>query len=74
LAATVSKREKRRKRLEKERRAIERMVAEKLSAGSYSPGDILMSALALPLSGGRGPRPGNRKTDCQSVPQSLDPG
>ncbi len=42
-------------RREKERRAVERMVADKLKSGSLSPGDILMSALALPLSGGRGP-------------------
>jgi len=55
LPTTVSNREKRRLRLEKERRAVERMVADKLNAGSFSPGDILMSALALPLSGGRGP-------------------
>jgi hypothetical protein len=52
--ATVSKREKRRLR-EEERRAVERMVEDKLSAGSFAPGEILMSALALPLSGGRGP-------------------
>jgi hypothetical protein len=74
LPATVSKRENRRKRLEKERQAIERMVEEKLSAGSYTPGDILMTALTMPLSGGHGPRSGIRKTDWQSVPQSLDPG
>jgi len=55
LPATVSKREKRRLRREKERRAVERMVRDKLSAGSFAPGEILMSALALPLSGGRGP-------------------
>jgi hypothetical protein len=67
LPATVSKREKRRKRLERERRAIERMVEEKLSAGSYTPGDILMTALALPLSGGRGPRT-NRVTDPSQSP------
>jgi len=52
--ATVSKREKRRLR-EEERRAVERMVEDKLSAGDFAPGEILMSALALPLSRGRGP-------------------
>ena len=54
LPATVSKREKRRLRLEKERRAVERMVADKLKAGCISLDEILMSALAMPLSGGRG--------------------
>ena len=34
---------------------MERMVEDKLNAGSFSPGEILTSALALPLSGGRGP-------------------
>jgi hypothetical protein len=55
LPATVSKQEQRRLRLEKERRAVERMVEEKLSAGNFSVGEILTGALALPLSGGRGP-------------------
>ncbi len=55
LPATVSKREKRRLRREKERRPVERMVADKLNAGSFSLGEILTSALALPLSCGRGP-------------------
>jgi len=55
LSATVSKREKRRLLREKERRAVERMVRDKLNARSFAPGEILMSALALPLSGGRGP-------------------
>jgi len=55
LPAAVSKREKRRLRREKERRAVERMVRDKLSAGSFAPGEILMSALALPLAGDRGP-------------------
>jgi hypothetical protein len=55
LPAPVSEREKRRLRREKERRAVERMVEEKLKAGSFSLGEILTSALALPLSGGRGP-------------------
>jgi len=52
--ATVAKREKRRLRQE-ERRAVERMVEDKLNAGNLAPGKILMSALALPLSRGRGP-------------------
>jgi hypothetical protein len=54
LPATDSKREKRRLR-DKERRAVERMVEDMLTAGNYAPGEILMSALKLPLSGGRGP-------------------
>jgi len=52
--ATISEREKRRLR-EEERRAVERMVEDKLNAGNLAPGEILMSALALPLSRGRGP-------------------
>jgi len=55
LPASVSNQQKRRLLREKERRAVERMVRDKLSAGSFGPGEILMSALALPLSGGRGP-------------------
>ncbi len=55
LPATVSEREERRLRREKERRAVERMVEDKLNAGSFSLGEILTSALALPPSGGRGP-------------------
>jgi len=39
LPATDSKRERRRSR-EKERRAVERMVEEKLKAGSFSLGAI----------------------------------
>jgi hypothetical protein len=54
-SATVSRREKRRKRRDTERRAVERMVEDKLKAGGFSPGDILMSVLALPRSGGCGP-------------------
>jgi len=53
--ATVSKREHRRSRLENERRAVERMVEEKLKAGTFSLREILTSAMALPRSGGRGP-------------------
>ena len=49
MPPTVSKAEKRRLRLEKERLAVERMVEEKLRSGSFSPGEILTSALALPL-------------------------
>jgi hypothetical protein len=55
LPAPVSEREKWRLRREKERQAVERMVEEKLKAGSFSVGEILTSALALPPSGGRGP-------------------
>ncbi len=55
LPATVSKREKRRLRRETERRAVERMVEEKLKAGNFAPGEILMTALAMASSGGRGP-------------------
>ncbi len=55
LPATVSEREERRLRLEEERRLVERMVEEKLKAGNFSPREILTSAMALPLSGGRGP-------------------
>ncbi len=40
---------------ELEKRAVERMVADKLNAEGFSPGEILTSALALPPSGGRGP-------------------
>jgi hypothetical protein len=53
--AAVSKREKRRSRREKERRAVERMVEDKLKAGDCSLMDILASAMALPLSGYRSP-------------------
>ncbi len=52
--ATVSKREERRLRLEKETRAVERRVAAKLKAGGFSLAE-LMSVLELPLPGGRGP-------------------
>jgi len=52
--ANVSKQEMRRLR-EEERRAVERMVEDKLNAGNLAPGEILMSALALPLARGRGP-------------------
>jgi len=55
LPATVSKREQRRLRREEERRAVERMVADKLKAGSFSLGEILTSAWALPPTCGRGP-------------------
>jgi len=40
LPAMVSEREERRIRLEKERRAVERMVEGKLTAGSFSLGEI----------------------------------
>ncbi len=55
LPVTVSQREKTRLRLEKERRAVERMVEDKLKAGSFSLREILTSAMALRPSGGRGP-------------------
>ncbi len=45
--AMDSKREKRRSRLQKERRAVERMVEYKLKAGNFAPGEILMTALAM---------------------------
>ncbi len=54
LPAAASKREKRRLR-DKERRAVERMVEDMLTKGNYAPGEILMSAVKLPLSGFRGP-------------------
>jgi hypothetical protein len=57
LPTTVSEQEKRRLRPEEEeeRRAVERMVEEKLRAGNFSLREILTSAMALPPSGGRGP-------------------
>jgi hypothetical protein len=55
LPATVSQREERQLRCDEERRAVERMVEEKLKAGNFSLREILTTALALPLSGGRGP-------------------
>jgi len=55
LPATVSKPEQRRLGPEEERRAVERMVEEKLKAGRFSLREILTSAMALPLSGGGGP-------------------
>jgi len=55
LPATASKREQRRLQREKERRAVEKMVDDMLTAGNFAPGEILMSALKLPLSGGGGP-------------------
>ncbi len=55
VPAMVSEREKRRFRDEAERRAVERMIEEKLKAGNFSLREIRTSAMALPLSGGRGP-------------------
>ncbi len=55
LPAAVSKREKWRLRLEKERRAVERLVADELKAGNSPLAEIFASALALPLADGRGP-------------------
>jgi hypothetical protein len=54
LPTTVSKPEQTRLQLEEERRAVERMVEEKLKAGNFSLREILTSAMALPPSGGRG--------------------
>ncbi len=45
---TVSKRETRRLRLEKEQRAVERIVEEKLQAGIFSYDPIPKSVMALP--------------------------
>jgi len=47
LVATASKRNERRLRREKERRAVERMVEDMLTAGNFAPGEILARALAL---------------------------
>jgi hypothetical protein len=57
LPATVSEQEKWRLRREEEeeRRAVERMVEEKLKAGNFSLREILTSAMALPPSCGRDP-------------------
>ena len=44
---TLSKREKRRLRLQRERRAVEKMVEEKLKAGNFEPGEILMTAMTM---------------------------
>jgi hypothetical protein len=54
---TVSEQAKRRLRRaeEEDRRAVERMVEEKLKAGNFSLREILTSAMALPRSGGRSP-------------------
>jgi len=55
LPATVSKREQRRLQREEERRTVEKMVEHMLTAGNCAPGEILMSVLKLPRSGGGGP-------------------
>ncbi len=55
LPATVSQREQTRLHREDERRAVERMVEDKLKAGGFSLREILTSAMALRPSGGRGP-------------------
>ena len=52
---TLSKREKRRLRLQRERRLVEKMVEEKLKAGNFAPGEILMSALTMTFPNGRDP-------------------
>jgi len=69
-SATVSERQERRLRDQEERRAVERMVRDKLKAGSFSLGEILRGRDDLSVYTSRG----KRRTDCQSVPQSLDPG
>jgi len=53
--ANVSEQERRRLHREEERQAVERMVADKLKAGSVSLGEILTSAMTLRRPGGRGP-------------------
>jgi hypothetical protein len=55
LSARVSKREKRQLRREKERRAVEMMVEDKLKAGNFSLDDILTTAMTMALPGDRGP-------------------
>jgi len=55
LPATVSQREERQVRLDEERRAVEKMVEQKLKAGNFSLREILTSAMTLPLSGGCDP-------------------
>jgi len=55
LPAAVSERAQRRLRLAKERRAVEKMVENMPTAGNCAPGEILMSVLKLPRSGGGGP-------------------
>jgi len=55
LPATVSEQEESQLRDEEERRAVERMVEDTLTAGNCAPGEILMSVLKMPLSGGGGP-------------------
>ena len=54
---TVSEQEKERLRRaeEEDERAVLRMVEEKLKAGNFSLREILISAITLPRSGGRGP-------------------
>ncbi len=47
-SVTVSQREQTRLRLEKEKRAVERMVEDKLKAGRFSLREILTSVMALP--------------------------
>ncbi|MGO9463539.1 MAG: hypothetical protein ACLQVF_05170, partial [Isosphaeraceae bacterium] len=55
LPAAVSQREESQLRDEEERRAVERMVEDKLRHGNFSLAEMFTSALALPHSGGRGP-------------------
>jgi hypothetical protein len=52
---TLSKREKRRLRLREERRLVEKMVAEKLKAGNFAPGEILMTAMTMQFPEDRDP-------------------
>jgi len=55
LPAAVSQREQSQLRDEDERRAVERMVEDKLRAGNLSLREILTCAMALQPSGGGGP-------------------
>jgi hypothetical protein len=47
--------EERRLRLEEERRTLEKTVEEKLKAGNFAPGEILMGALTMSFADGRDP-------------------
>ncbi len=55
LPPAVSKREQRRLQRQEERRAVEKMVEDMLTARNCAPGEIQMSALRLPFSAGGGP-------------------
>jgi hypothetical protein len=55
MAVSEQKKRRLRRAEEEDRRAVERMVEEKLKAGTCSLREILTSAMTLPLAGGRGP-------------------